>query len=460
MNGLVRSLNIPLSQPSDVSLVPSPLRGAQSVLNAFGPLKAKLTAGENAVVWINADSTGYSEFGPFYKFAAALGDLHDYTVVLYRWAEWVTSAPTGPKEYSPAVTLRTGTRGTLTIYLAALPGSVAGGMFDGARRPNAIDAIPTPDLCVTHHGHNQQSFPIVGGAGIYAVGAGTFIGPIGMAEAKWSGVPQVMTTQNPWRDDGGYAKVFEAIKRAGQAQPEISLVDTYSRFVAAGKPATIYRDNIHPSDTEGNSAGAQLITDALIASFKAAKKSAFTTPAWPLASAPNLIDNGNFSAWPGAVPTGWTLAGSGTTVTKDAVNTYGGAAYSAAIAPGTGATGQGMYLQKYLSATEMQRIAGKTVTLAALVLGRSTQPRPMVTLSIKDTAGTIRDYALGDVINCRDGWMWLVAAGIPITPDGADAWRYLRLFPAFGVPNPGNTDPLNVQRVLITEGLPPKGLIA
>jgi len=56
--------------------------------------------------------------------------------------------------------------------------------------------------------------------------------------------------------------------------------------------------------------------------------------------------------------------------------------------------------------------------------------------------------------------MWLVASGILIVADGADAWRYLRLFPAFGVPNASNSDPVNVQRVLITDGIPPKGLIA
>ncbi|MBS0258371.1 MAG: SGNH/GDSL hydrolase family protein [Proteobacteria bacterium] len=449
MNGL-KGLAQSLGKPS----------GRKQSLTAFSPLLAKMDAGQNAVIFANADSTGYSEYGPFYKFSTALGDFHDYTVVLYRWAEWDGAAATGPKQYAAPVTLRNGSRGTLTVYLAALPGSVAGGMFDGSRRPNAIDAIPTPDLCITHHGHNQQSFPVVGGSGAYAVGAGTLLGPIGMAELKWPGVPQLITSQNPWRDDNGYAKVFEAVKRASLSQPEITLVDTYSKFLNAGKPASLYRDNVHPSDTVGNSAGAQLISDTLVAAYKASRKGNFSTPAWPLLSAPSLIDNGDFANWPGSVPTGWTVAGAGTTVTKDAVNTFGGAAYSAAISPGTGASGQNMYLQKYLSATEMQRIAGKTVTLAALVRGLSTQPRPFVTFSIKDTAGTIRDYALGDVINCRDGWMWLVAAGIPIIADGADAWRYLRLFPSFGVSNPSNANPVNIQRVLITEGLSPKGLIA
>lgn len=430
-------------------------------LRAFSPLKTKMEAGENVVIFINSDSTGYSDYGPFYKFPVSLGNLHDYTVVMYRWAEWdnVAGTATGPKQYASPVTLRTGTRGTLTVYLAALPGQVAGGMFDGSRRPNAIDAIPMPDLCITHHGHNQQSFPTVGGSGAYAVGAGTFLGPIGMAELKWPGVPQLITSQNPWRDDTGYTKVYQAILLAFAAHPTMSFVDTYSQFIAAGKASSLYRDNVHPSDTSGNSAGAQMIADTLFAAYQSAKAGAFTTPAWPLISAPNLLDNGDFSAWPGSTPTGWTLAGTGTTVAKDTVNTYGGAAYSAAISPGTGAAGQNMYLQKYLSSTEMQRIAGKTITLAALVRGLSTQPRPFVTFSIKDTAGTIRDYALGDVINCRDGWMWLVAAGIPVIADGADTWRYLRLFPAHGASNPVSTDPVNIQRVLITDGLSPKGLI-
>ncbi|NSX84480.1 SGNH/GDSL hydrolase family protein [Agrobacterium tumefaciens] len=430
--------------------------------SAFVLLKAKMSVGQAATVFINADSTGYSDYGPFYKFAVALGDLHDYTVVLYRWAEWDGSAATGPKQYASPVTLRTGTRGTLTVYLAALPGQVAGCMFDGGRESNAIDAIPTPDLCITHHGHNMQSFNIPSGTSNYATGAGLFLGPIGMAELQWPNVPQIITTQSPWRDDTGYTKVYQAILLACVAHPTMTMIDTYAQFIARGKASSLYRDNVHPSDTSANSAGAQLIADTLLGAYKSARSSVYTTPAWPLQSAPNLIDNGDFLTWPGTPPTpptGWTLAGSGTSCAKDTDVKYGEAAYSMAIIPSTSVVGQNTYLQKYLSSAEMARIAGKTVNVAMLVRGRSTQPRAYASFGVPDFSNAIKTYVMGDLLNCKDGWMWLVACGIPVVNDPAATWKYLRICPAFDVVNPANTDPLNIQKVLITEGLPPRGVI-
>lgn len=437
-------------------------RGVVSPIDsALGPLKAKLTSGQNAVIFINADSTGYSDYGPFYKLAVALGNLHDYTVVMNRWAEWDGSAATGPKQYASPVTLSTGTRGTLTVYLAALPGQVAGCMFDGTRKPNAIDAIQTPDLCILHHGHNMQSFNIPSGTSNYATGAGLFLGPIGMTELQWPSVPQLMTTQNPWRDDTGYTKVNEAMKVVALAQPEITIVDSYAQFIAAGKAASLYRDNVHPSDTSANSDGAQLVSDAMISSYRLAKGGLYTTPAWPLLSAPNLIDNGDFTTWTEpSPPTGWTLQGSGTACAKDATTKYGAAAYSMALTPSTSIVGQNTYLQKYLSNAEMARIAGKTVTVAMLVRGRATQPRAYASFGVPDFSNAIKTYVMGDLLNCKDGWMWLVASGIPVVDDAAATWKYLRIYPAFDVTNPTNTDPINIQKVLITDGIPPKGIIA
>ncbi|TRA97276.1 SGNH/GDSL hydrolase family protein [Agrobacterium salinitolerans] len=438
------------------------MRGAQSVLNAFGPLKAKLTAGENAVVWINADSTGYSEFGPFFKLARSLGDLHDFTVILYRWAEWVTSAPTGPKEYSAPVTLRTGTRGTLVIYLASLPGAVAGQMFDASRKAAAIDAVPTPDLCVTHHGHNMQSFETNSATGMhrYSAGASNLLGPIGMTEIKWPGVPQLITTQNPWRDNDDYAKVYQAARLVAISQPEISIVDSYVKFIDLNKAANLFRDNVHPSDTEANSAGAQLVADALIDAYRRAKSGPYTTAAWPLLSGPNLLDNGDFSNWTAAAPSGWSTQGAGTTVAKDTDIKYGPAAYSLSLTPSGTVAGQNSNLLKYLSATEMARIAGKTVNLSILYRRRSTQIAPYLYFSIKDNSGNIRDYITGALINCSDEWMWACIPGIQVINAPADGWRYLRIFTAFGTGIPANLDPINIQRVMLTEGVPPRGLAA
>ncbi|MDH6295053.1 hypothetical protein M2315_001517 [Agrobacterium fabrum] len=113
--------------------------------SALSPLRALLTAGRNAKIFVNADSTAHAQAGPFQQFAAMLGDLHDATVVLYRWAEWETNTATGPKAYADSVTPRTGKRATLTPYLATLPGGMAGYMaiaaitrMSGGRRSPAV----------------------------------------------------------------------------------------------------------------------------------------------------------------------------------------------------------------------------------------------------------------------------------------------------------------------------------
>jgi hypothetical protein len=141
-------------------------------------VRALLKAGRNATIFVNGDSTTHAEAGPFQQFAMMLGDLHDAKVILYRCAEWETNATTGPKAYADPVTLRTGKGATRTLYLATLPGGMAGYML--AEQRAAALKIPRPDLCIMHHGHNMQTFEVPGG--ILGSGRSTLLGPLGMTE--------------------------------------------------------------------------------------------------------------------------------------------------------------------------------------------------------------------------------------------------------------------------------------
>ncbi|MCZ4073532.1 hypothetical protein [Agrobacterium sp. LMR679] len=119
----------------------------------------------------------------------------------------------------------------MAVYLAALPGQVAGCMFEASRKPNAIDAIPKPDVAITHHGHNMSSFETPGSA--LAIGRGLFWSIIGLISWQWQGVAQVMTTQNPWRDTAGYDNVNNAIRGVASAFPALRLsiaTPAYSRL--------------------------------------------------------------------------------------------------------------------------------------------------------------------------------------------------------------------------------------
>lgn len=433
-------------------------RHGLSAENAMSPLKARLSSGQDASLFVNADSTGYSANGPFYKLAVALGDRHDATVVLYRWAEWEESAPTGPKAYAAPVVLRDGDGPTLTVWLAALPGGMAGSMLADQRA--AAFGIPAPDLCILHQGHNMQSFEMPGG--ILSPGRAAFLGPLGMSELRWPGVPQLVTTQNPWRDGTGYDKIYNAILGVVAAHPGLTLVDTHAAFLAAGKAPGLYSDDIHPSASAENSAGAQLTADILLAAYDdAAQKAGFETPSWPGLQADNLLANGDFLDWTGVVPTGWSVAAPGTAVKDADVRRDAAFPYSLALRPNGSASS---FLTRYIRNEEARGMIGKRISFAVLYRNSAGQSAPVVNLIVPSEGATrtISCAALqfgGAGAQTGDGWMWAVANDIPVDPtvNPAGYSFYIRINAGFGTSSPVSNAPLHVQRVVIVEGPLPRG---
>lgn len=469
MNGLTRSINIPLAQPADVSLMPSPLRGEQFVSNAFGPMKTKLEAGENVVLFIDGDSTAHSEYGTYYKFAVALGDLYNTTVIMHRWAEWGGSSANGPKEYAAPVTLRSGTSQTIDVWLASLPGQVAGCMFEASRKPAAIDAIPKPDVAIIHHGHNMSTFETPGND--LAIGRGLFWSVIGLISWQWQGVPQVITTQNPWRDTTGYDKVYNAILGVASVFPSLTVVDSHKLFIDAGKDASLYRTGdaapvVHPSDTQANPAGAQKVADALLATFRRAAKSVFSTVSWmELPIGTNLFGNGDLSNWSGAVPVNFSNV-AGHTVTKDTdpANIFPGtgAAYSARCKPAD-ANGHFSKLQNGFDATERASMTGKNVTAIMLAKANPLQRTPVTSFVTRANNG-LRTYTGGGLMwgatSGAGGWMPIVYGGIPCDAVNDDANSSYGFSPAFGGAAAPTADVNWLQRCVIIEGLVPRlGLV-
>ena len=422
-------------------------------LTAFSPLRARLAAGQNAAIFVNGDSTAHAETGPFQQFAMMLGDLHDTTVVLYRWAEWEKSTATGPKTYAAPVTLRAGKGATLTLHLATLPGGMAGYML--AEQRSAALEIPRPDLCIMHHGHNMQTFEMPGS--ILSSGRAALFGPLGMTEWKWPNAPQLITTQNPWRDGTGYDKVYQAILDLARSHPNLTLVDTHAVFMAKGKDAALYRDNIHP-----NEAGSCLVAQALLDSYlRSARDNSFQTPCWPRLPAANLIGNGDFTDWTGSVPTGWGMTSPGSaTQTTEIIFSPSFASSLALYANGSQTAG----LTRYFRNAEAVAMIGRTVSFAVLYKNNGKQRLPYITLVAK-SGGAVRTIVCsalqfgGANIAGNSGWMWAIANGIAIDPDINPAGYafYLRILPAFGTGAPGSNEPLHIQRIIAVEGDLPKG---
>lgn len=422
----------------------SPLApGAESsAASAFSPIKSKLASGKDAVLFINGDSTSYERHGPYYLFAKAIGEPLDCKVILHRWAEWNKGAPTGPKHYEPAETLRETGKATLNVFLATLPGSVPSDMFAGARRKEAIDAIPTPDCCILHHGHNMRGFPQAM-AGDRTSGRGMILAAIGMTSLKWPDVPQVITNQNPWKSGDEYKTVFDSIQSAAAAQPSITLVDSHSAFIRSGKTPDLYRPNdaIHPSDSATNSKGAQLVADALLSAWNnAAMNQPFSTPSWP-AMKSDVLMRGDFTS---GLPGDWKLDGGATTVPADnAVAVHPNGSEKAA-------------LMKVLSKEETAAIAGKTISITALVRSAPDQLRALGSFVCR-SGGETRTFVFPEKGTCKDGWLLLVCSGITVDADQPSP-VYLKYYPAFFSKPPTSNSPLLIRKVIITEGILPKGL--
>lgn len=427
-------------------------------VNAWSPMHAKLDAGGSAVLHINGDSTAYPDAGIFYRLALAIGEMHDATVIIYRWAEWQINAATGPKAYADPVTLRTGTRGTLTVYLAALPGGMAGYMFADQRA--AALAIPTPDLCIMHQGHNMQSFELSSGDVRYVSGKSCFLGPIGMTCLKWPGVPQIITTQNPKRSSTGYDKVRAAILEIGASLTDIMVIDTHQVFMDAGKPTHWYLDDTHP-----NEEGYARIADYLISSYRGSTPIAgFTTAPWPLTAATNLHANPDFTNWTGAVPVNWS-AQAPATATKDTNVKWPGFAHSFSMVPnGNAAAG----MVRYIRTTELTPLLGKRVTVAVLFYTVAGQRSPTINWVVK-SGGNVRTLVgaalhfggAGDQVT--GGWMMAVFHNVLIDADNdPNAYNvYFSIRPGFGVTAPASNLPLRLQKIMMVEGDKPRiGLAA
>lgn len=115
--------------------------------------------------------------------------------------------------------------------------------------------------------------------------------------------------------------------------PQLTVIDSYQRFMAAGKRADLYRDNVHSSDRKDHDDGAKAVSDALLLAWQEAKPgAAFSTPGWQELKADNLIANGEFSDWKADLPAGWR-AGGAATVEKSADVPRGEVPFALALRP-------------------------------------------------------------------------------------------------------------------------------
>ena len=111
---------------------------------------------------------------------------------------------------------------------------------------------------------------------------------------------------------------------------------------------------------------------------------------------------------------------------------------------------------KVLSDAETAAIAGKTITISALVRSAPDQLRALGSFACR-SGGETRTFVFLDKGTCKDGWLLLVCSGIAVDPDQPSPIS-LKYYPAFSSKPPESNSPLLIRKVVITEGILPKEL--
>lgn len=209
--------------------------------DAFNAVSANAASLELLVI---GDSTGNESWEWVYRFGQWLGENYPTHTVNYRLWNDTSGA------YDAATTLSSGSgANTITIFNASVEGSTPSYLM-GAKFAAAIAAV-SPALIIWNHGQN-----LVGTSPT----ATDFTDPINQVRTEHPGVSDAMILQNPRRDDSNMDEVID-LQNGFKDSLSIMAVDVYSDFVALGKDASLYSDNVHPSDN-GEAVYLNQITDA------------------------------------------------------------------------------------------------------------------------------------------------------------------------------------------------------
>jgi len=428
------------------SFAESPSAGSGAALppvNSFSQLKKKLVEGQPATLLIISDSTGYRDISGTRRFIRWLASQYPaHRASEWYWAEWVTNAPTGPRNYGEPIVISEGkTKAALTILNAVLPGAFAQAMIDGSRWSNMLAPLSgqAPDLVLWNHGHNHQAAL---GPKDFPYGRGTFLAPIGRVGLEFPNTPQAAIIQNPWRDTDGYERVRDWWVAVAETMPALTLVDGYSPFIEQKKSADLFQDNVHPS-----ARGYELIYQQLIGAWESTTPQERDVPTACWANLPAeqpLVANGDLSNWTADLPVNWRII-HGATVRKDYEHTFRRAPWSLVL---SGAT-QNDGLQISITGAALARVRGKTVSFALLCY----IPREAdQDIQVKFTTNS-SDQVTGSIQFARDNWKWIVMAGCVVPPEASLA--FVGIFRSFA--KPPNEAPFHIQKLVIVEGDGPKG---
>lgn len=393
-------------------------------------------------ILVIGDSTGDASDEWVYLFATDIGNLYPtHSVELVPFQNFTSK----PGAYGAPVSISTGSGANTIRFHNCSVSLTIPAEWVGVQWANAIDSVPTPDLIIWNHGHNISSSyfdPTI---------RGSFSSAFETVRARFPASPQAAVLQNPRRDDDQQAVKIQALQWLASRRLDLTLIDFYSHWIAAGKPAGWYTDNMHP-----NAAGsAENASVALTAWNATIGGTADVGAPWIDTIGTNLLVNGDFADWSGAAPANWTPISGTVTTTKDTVvKADAGDAYSLKLEYNTaGSTRQD------LSSGARASLAGKTCTLAVLAAINPASPRLVPGLSIligAPSTGNIT-YSGGVVFSSQypqsGRFLWGFLQGVPVPADVTT----IRATLTIGT-SPVAGDFVHIQRAVLVEGDLPKDM--
>lgn len=373
--------------------------------DAFSRARRKLASGQPIVLQVWSDSTGNGASSP-----------REWPYLLADWL--ATEYPNSPvgiypydttnNVYSAKVVISTGAVGpSIEIYNFAIPGALfqtgLGNLWVRSLRMGQADCTIV-NLGLNHAGRDE-----VLGLGEIAAGLESY--RQGQPET-----PLLVIKQNPFKDGAAMDKVVRSIDRL-HALRDFTICDVHSAFVAAGKPPSLYLsgDNTHPSQ-----AGQHLYLDAITALWAASPAGeVYPSPSVltnRISDEANLIRNGRFLQWSGAVPDCWNAGGAGIlSATKDTnIVSDADRAYSLRL----NASGGYTHLYQDVKSHILANCRGRAITLAAKryldPYSGAGQGRIFIQIS-SQTASVYLDTL--SYATQQNGWVWWAISGVDVPLD-------------------------------------------
>lgn len=325
------------------------------------------------------DSTGNEQSEWIYRLTQSLGaDWPAWTVAYRLWDD------TGLVYAAPA-TVQTGTGPrTLTVYNCSVAGATTM-YFQGAKFASCVAPL-TPDLTVISLGHNEGSVPEL-----------WFPQYVNFAEQVSEAVPGsdiLLIGQNPATNYTFQAPRVE-VYRDIAARRGYGFIDVHQAFLDVDPAvSSLLIDGIHPNVT-----GSQLWANTVKAAFKLDRKRSPRTqpPSTLTETGEQLLVNGDFADFPGAIPTGWTTSLT-PTLAKDTGLYESGAGYSVKITtPTTGGS-----IQQTLP---LNKVKGRWITVSARVHVTPGQGNVPGRIAVVDSTGSTTSN--GNLYG-RGAWRWEV----------------------------------------------------